>query len=85
MKIKICKSCDACKIIYRRFGCGYDYSIANGERYYCTVREEMIEPESASCEKFRRKQRKEIDLSPQRFDEAEKAVIFLREHLKDSY
>ncbi len=84
MKIKVCKSCDACKTVYRRFGCGYEHGFANGGTRYCAVRDELIKPENAACEKFRKKKREKFDLSPQRFDEVDKAVIFLLEHIKDS-
>ncbi len=74
---KTCKTCNACKQIYRRW-CVRFWS---DKRYYCAVRREMTKREN-SCEDWREKQIA-YDLSAQRFDEAERNIKVLMEYFKD--
>ncbi len=83
MKTKKCRSCNYCKRVYRKFRYGFGYGIEFSKAYYCTACKKITEPESEPCENFCRKKRRETDLSPQRFDEAEEAIRFISKSLKD--
>jgi len=68
MTTKICKFCGNCKTLYR---CGR-YRLFRIKKYYCVLREEIIDREN-SCGKWC-KRKVEYDLSPQRFDEVQKDI-----------
>lgn len=74
---KTCKTCNACKQIYRRW-CVKFWS---DKRYYCAVRGEMTKRE-CSCGKWRKK-KTVYDLSARRFDEVEQDIKVLKEFFKD--
>ena len=65
MTTKICKYCGNCKTLY---DCGR-YRLFRLKKYYCALREEIIDRENSCGEWCKRKV--EYELSPQRFDEAE--------------
>ena len=69
---KTCKSCKACKYIYRRLW----YTYSRFEQLYCTDREEPTEADN-SCDRWQKKAPRKYDLSPQRFDEAERDIKIL--------
>lgn len=74
---KTCKTCNACKQIYRRW-CVRFWS---DKRYYCAVRGEITE-RGNSCVDWRKKHT-EYDLSARRFDEVERDIKELMDFFKD--
>ena len=75
MPTRTCRTCNARRPLYKRYTCGYD----RAKLYYCVVRDDLTDMES-SCGEWR-KRGIEYDLTPQRFDKAEKDIRYIMEQL----
>ena len=77
MKGKTCKNCNSCKQLYEKPW--YNLWYTNG--FTCVLRGEITEPAN-TCEHFTPKAQKPYDLSPERFEQAERDIEYLMEKLK---
>lgn len=73
-----CENCDACKQMYYRIW----YRHRRLCRTYCTLHNKPTEHDR-TCDEWRKKLPRKYDLSPQRFDEAERDIAILQELLPD--
>lgn len=77
MKTKNCKTCDHCKVIYRKSR----YLFWRFSLHYCTALDRIIQSDDR-CKQWKRKE-PVCDISEKRFLEAEKALVWIRDNVKD--
>lgn len=78
MKAKTCKTCNFCKKIYRRFF----YRFWKEKIDYC-IQKSMLTEDNFSCS-FWTEKTKEIELSPQRFANAEEDLLTIYKTIKEN-
>ena len=77
MKTKNCKTCDHCKMIYRKSR----YHFWRFSLRYCTALNQIIQSDGW-CEEWKKK-KYVCDISEERLLETEQALLWLRDNVKD--
>lgn len=75
--IKKCRACAECRAIYCRGAAAY-YKCT--DLLYCSKFDEIIEKDGV-CDNRRKNGRKYVDLSPSRFDEVERDILFIKKNV----